>query len=59
MAIKLGRVLTHNGELSLIKLHDLSITWFCEAPDKLNFLIDIGQYVYQPFKLAKKYGGKK
>ena len=36
MATKVGRVVTHNEELSLIQLHDLSITWFVRSRDKLN-----------------------
>ena len=31
MAIKLGKVVTHNEELPLKELHDHSIMWFCEV----------------------------
>ena len=36
MITKLGKLVTYNEELSLIKLHYLSIAWFCEVSDNTN-----------------------
>lgn len=36
MVTTLGRVVTYKEELSLIRLHDLSITLFMRSQDNLN-----------------------
>ena len=39
MATKLGRVVTQHGELPLIKLLGLSITWFCGVTWRIKYLM--------------------
>ena len=39
MATTLGRVVTHNEELSLIKLHDPSNAWFFEIIGQFKYFI--------------------
>ena len=39
MATKTGRVVTYNENLPLIKSHDPSITWSCEAMRQIKYFI--------------------
>ena len=38
MATKIGIMVEYNEKLPILKLHDLSISWFCESYEKLNIL---------------------
>ena len=39
MATKIGIVVEYNEELPIVKLHDLSISWFCEVIWKIKYFV--------------------
>ena len=55
MATRPGRVVTYNKKLPIIKLHNPSITWFCEVMWQIRYFKFLLLYIYNTRPMITKH----